>query len=554
MSISSSNKGEIAYFTMEIGLDPGMHTYSGGLGILSGDTIKSFADLGVPAVCITQLNDMGYCKQKLDENGNQIDSPDVWDPNEYLERLPVTTSVQIEDNDIKVGAWQRKVESKRGFSVPVIFLDTNLEKNTEKYREITRRLYVDGQWLRLCQEIVLGIGGVRILNELGHKIRKYHMNESHSALLTLELLKNHDMDRDMVRKLCVFTTHTPEESGHDKFSYDLVKEVLGEFIPLKTLKELSREENLHMTLLALNLSGYINAVSKRHQEVTEKMFPGYSIDSITNGVHSSSWTSESFGKLYDEFIPGWRKDHYKLKYAVRIPEKKIWESHLKEKEKLINHVNKNNNVEMNERVFTIGFARRAIPYKRANLIFHDTERLVQIDREIGDFQIIFAGKAHPKGEESKKMIKKVNDNIRDLKDDIETTYLENYNMDQAALLTSGADLWLNNPERGREACGTSGMKAACNGVPQLGTLDGWWIEGHIEDVTGWKIGSEPGEKKENDEEADANELYEKLENKIIPLFYSNKKKWTQIMRNAIAHNASFFNAHRMVREYVVNAF
>ncbi|KXB07170.1 hypothetical protein AKJ51_01890 [candidate division MSBL1 archaeon SCGC-AAA382A20] len=554
MKSFNTNEGKIAYFTMEIGLNPQMNTYSGGLGILSGDVIRSFADLEVPAVGVTQLNDRGYCKQILDEEGNQVYSEDVWNPEDYLERLSVKTSVEIEGKKVDVGAWQEEAESEGGFSVPVLFLDTNLEGNPEEHQNITSCLYRGDQKRRLKQEIVLGIGGARILKELDYEIRKYHMNESHSSLLTLELLKRYDMNRESVRDRCVFTTHTPESSGHDRFSYDLVKEVLGEFIPIKTLKDLSREEDLHMTLLALNLSGYANAVSKRHEEVTKEMFPGFPIDSITNGVHSSYWTSDSFKKLYDEYIPGWRKDHYKLKYAVRIPGEKIWKAHLDEKEKLIDYVNKKSDVEMNERVFTIGFARRATPYKRADLIFQNPDQLVKIDKEVGDFQIIFAGKPHPEGEESKKMIKKIKGHINDLKDNIEMTYLEDYDMGKAALMTSGADLWLNNPERGREACGTSGMKAACNGIPQLSTLDGWWIEGYIEDVTGWKIGSELGEKQENDRDVEANELYEKLTDKIIPTFYSQKKKWTQIMRNTIAHNASFFNAHRMVREYILNAF
>lgn len=554
MSFSESNVEKVAYFTMEIGLNPGMHTYSGGLGILSGDTMRSFADLEIPAVGVTQLNNLGYCKQELDEEGEQVDSPDEWNPEDFLERLSTTATVQIEGNKVKVGAWKREIENSEGFTVPVIFLDTDLEENDEKYRDITSKLYGGDHRYRFFQEIVLGIGGVRILRELGHDIKKYHMNESHSSLLTLELLRGHDMDIEKVRDLCVFTTHTPEGSAHDKFSYELVKEVMGDFIPISKLKDLSREEDLHMTLLALNLSGYINAVSKRHEEVMERMFPGYSIDSITNGVHMLTWVSDSFKGLYDENIPGWRDDFYKLKHAVRIPEDDIWDAHLEEKEKLIEYVNRNTDVEMNDRIFTIGFARRATPYKRADLLFYNPERLVQIAREGGDFQVLFAGKAHPKGELGKEMIGKVTDQIRDLRDEIKMAYLENYDMDLAALLTSGVDLWLNTPERGREACGTSGMKAACNGIPQLSTLDGWWIEGHIEDVTGWKIGLEPEEKDENADEIDAKDLYDKLENSIIPKYYASKKEWISIMRNAIALNASYFNTYRMVNEYVLNAY
>lgn len=544
----------VAYFSMEIGLESDMRTYSGGLGVLAGDTLRTFADLNINAVGVTQINSKGYNRQVLDENGNQIDSPDEWNPEDFLERLPETTTVKIGGEDVKIGVWRREIESPEGFTVPILFLDTDLEENKERFRDITSRLYGDDRRYRLSQEIVLGIGGARILDELGYNIDKYHMNESHSSLLSLELLKKQDMDREKVKDLCVFTTHTPEGSAHDEFSYGLVEEVLGDFVSISELKELSQEESLHMSLLALNLSGYSNAVSKRHGEVSKQMFPEYSIDSITNGVHPPTWVSESFAEVYDEWVPGWRSDPYKLKHAVGIPEEEIWEAHLSEKEKLIDAVNNNSEVEMNDRVFTIGFARRAAPYKRADLIFQDTDRLVQIAKEKGDFQVIFAGKAHPQGEKSKEMIGRVTGHIRELKEDIKMTYLQGYDMDWGALLTAGVDLWLNTPERGREACGTSGMKAACNGVPQLSTLDGWWIEGHLEDVTGWKIGLEPEETPENAYQTDSKDLYEKLEEYIMPCFYADRKKWVRIMRNAIAFNASYYHTHRMVGEYLVNAY
>lgn len=548
----------VGYFTMEIGLESDMHTYSGGLGILAGDTMKSFADLNVPAIGVTQLNEEGYTSQKLDEEGQQIDGPNTWNPEDFLEKLSVQTTVPIEGNEVKVGAWEKKVEGYGGSSVPVIFLDTDLEKNGEKYRDITKSLYKGGDpKYRLSQEIVLGIGGARILDELGFEIEKYHMNESHSALLTLELLKEFDNNRDEVRSRCSFTTHTPEGAGHDKFPYDLVGEVLGgSFISIPELKDLSQEENLHMTKLAMNLSNYINAVSKRHEGVTRELFPNHTIDSITNGVHIHTWVSDSFRELYNKHVSGWRKDPYKLKHAVEIPEEEIWEAHLGEKEKLIEEVNKRSDVEMNSRVFTIGFARRAAPYKRADLIFHDKEKLLDVAQEVSEFQMLFAGKAHPQGQASKEMIKRVNDHIKDVREDIKMTYLEGYDMKLAKLLTSGVDLWLNNPERGREACGTSGMKAACNGIPQLSILDGWWIEGHLENVTGWKIGLEAEEIEgdENMDEIDSSDIYEKLEDEIIPKFYADKKTWTRIMRNSIAFNASYFNTHRMVREYISNAY
>lgn len=552
--IFSRELPEVAYFSMEVGIDPEIHSYSGGLGILAGDTIRSFADLSVPAIGITQLNDLGYCHQELDEEGNQKSSPESWDPTKHLEKLPEKATLKLEGDEIKIGAWEKEVEAIEGTPVSIIFLDTDLEENPEKYQDITRRLYNGDQRWRLMQEAVLGIGGVRMLEELGHEIDVYHMNESHSALLSLELLKKNDMDREKVKNKCVFTTHTPEEAGHDAFSYELVDDILGGYIPTPELKDLSTKEKLHMTHLAMNLSRYINAVSKRHEEVTRDIFPDHDIDSITNGIHTSTWVSESFQELYDEYIPGWRNNHYKLKYTARMPKEKIREAHINEKEKMMDYVNKRSDTKLNNRVFTIGFARRAAPYKRADLIFHDLERLMNIDKEVGDFQVIFAGIAHPEGGASKDMIRRVNDYIEDVRDDIEMTYLENYDINMAMKLTSGVDLWLNVPERGREACGTSGMKAACNGIPQLGTLDGWWIEGHIEDATGWKIGPRPDKKIEDSYETDSQALYEKLEEKIIPSFYADKKKWTGIMKNTIAFNASFFNTHRMVREYTLNAY
>ncbi len=324
---------------------------------------------------------------------------------------------------------------------------------------------------------------------------------------------------------------------------------------MQDLKELSQEENLHMTLLAMNLSNYINAVSMKHEKVTEGHFPDFTIDSVTNGVHIPTWVSESFQNIYDEHVPGWRRDPYKLKHAVGIPEEKIWDAHLEEKKRLIEEVNKNSKIEMNERVFTIGFARRAAPYKRADLLFHDKENLREISKEVGDFQVIFAGKAHPQAGASKDMIKRVYDHMHDVSDDIKMAYIEDYDMRWGGLLTSGVDMWLNNPERGREACGTSGMKAACNGVPQLSTLDGWWIEGHLEDVTGWKIGVESDEDSEEDlYDLDSRDIYKQLGEVILPKFYADKKGWIKIMRNSIAFNASYFNTHRMVREYILNAY
>lgn len=557
---SIGESGRVAYFTMEIALDSGMPTYCGGLGVLAGDTIRSFTDLGVPAVGVTLLYRKGYCRQKLDENGNQKDLPDEWKPQNFLKLLPPKVSVKVSGRRVKVRAWQKEVKGAKGFPVPVIFLDTNLKENDERAMEITSYLYGGRPYAgdpeyRLAQEIVLGIGGVRMLEKLGFTdIKKFHMNEGHSALLTLELLRKYNLDLRAVRRLCVFTTHTPVTGGHDRFPYSLVGKILGEFVPLSIIKKLSGRKLLNMTKLAISLSGYTNGVSKRHGELSRKMFSGYHIDSITNGIHSVTWTSESFRKIYDRYTPGWRADPFKLKHAIRIPKEDIWRAHLKEKKKLIDYINKVTNVGMSYKTFTMGFARRAIPYKRANLLFHDPDRLVRIAKNVGNFQVLFTGKAYPADKEGKELIREIFGHISRLKDEIKIAYLENYNLRQAELLASGVDLWLNNPRRPLEACGTSGMKAAHNGVPQLSVLDGWWIEGHLEGVTGWSIGPEPGRRVRNSDEEDAEDIYSKLENVIIPLFYENREKWVGVMRNAIALNASFFNTHRMVREYILNAY
>ncbi|KXB07913.1 hypothetical protein AKJ56_02145 [candidate division MSBL1 archaeon SCGC-AAA382N08] len=537
---------------MEIGIENDMPTYSGGLGVLAWDTVKSFAKMKVPAVGVTLLNRRGYITQRLDDKGNQTDYDSFdWDIEKFLDPLSVSTKVQIEGQDVEIKVWKREVESELGGSIPVFFLDTNISENDERFRNITDHLYLGDQRYRFFQEVVLGIGGFRTLRELGFEPEVYHMNEGHSSLLTLELLKNENMNPDSVKRQCVFTTHTPEKSGHDTFSFELVSDVLRDYISISKLREFGGTDYLNMSLLALNLSRYSNAVSRRHGVVSKEMFGGREIDSITNGVHLPRWVSEKIGKIYDKYLPNWRKDPYQLRQAHTIPKDELWKAHKEEKKNLINYVNSQTSVDMDERVFTMAFARRATPYKRADLIFWDPDKLENI-AEDKDFQIIFAGKAHPQDFGGKEIIRNIFSNIKKLSDKIKMVYLEDYDIELAKILTSGVDLWLNTPEQDREACGTSGMKAACNGIPQLSTLDGWWIEGHIEDVTGWKIGPEPGNKVEKKHEA--SEFYEKLENVIIPKFYTKKSEWGKVMLNTIAYNASHFHTERMVGEYISNAY
>lgn len=548
---------KIAYFSMEIGIDNGIPTFSGGLGVLAGDTIKTCADLKIPLVGVTLLSENGYFFQEIDDNGNQIEKPVSWCKDDFLKLLPIKNSVTIEGKEVKIQVWEYVVKGISNYEIPIYFLDTDVSENSDYYRTLTRYLYGGDRKYRLCQEIVLGIGGVRVLESLGYTdIERYHMNEGHASLLVIELLektkKETGYDIEAVKKQCIFTTHTPVPAGHDKFSLDLVRNVLNSSLPFEMPSMFCCDNELNMTLIGLNFSHYINGVAKEHGKVSRDMFPGYSIDSITNGIHSFSWVSDPFKKLYDKYIPGWAQDPFSLRYALSIPKKEIWETHQEAKKLLIDYVNREENIGMDYDIFTIGFARRATPYKRADLVFTDINRLLEINGEVGKIQIIFAGKAHPQDMRGKELIKTIFSKIKELKGKVKAVYLENYDMVIGKLMTSGVDLWLNTPLKPREASGTSGMKAAHNGVPNFSVLDGWWIEGHIKEVTGWSIGGSPRE--ESDNFKDLQDLYGKLEKIIIPLFYNERDKWLNFMRNSIALNASFFNTHRMVQQYVMNAY
>ncbi len=557
---------KIAYFSMEIGLRDDIPTYSGGLGVLAGDTIKSSADLNIPLVGVTLVSRKGYFRQELDENGHQRELPATWDPSTLLKNVGEKVSVTIEGREVHIQAWVYFVESPRGGTVPVLFLDTDLPENSDEDRALTDYLYGGDDLYRIKQELILGIGGVRMLRKLGFEIKKYHMNEGHAAFLTLELLheykrdiesvwdESHVWDIETVKSLCVFTTHTPVEAGHDKFSYDLYQRVFGDYFPLDVLKTLAGEDRLNMTLLGFNLSKYINGVAKKHGEVSQNMFPGYQINAITNGVHSYTWTCESFKRLYDKYLPGWANEPEIFVRIGIVPDEEIWNAHMEAKKKLIDFVNAQTGIGMDYDTLTIGFARRATAYKRADLLFYDINRLERIGS--GKIQIIYAGKAHPRDLTGKELIEKIFQYKKQLEGKIKIVFLPNYNMEMALMLVSGVDVWLNTPLRPLEASGTSGMKAAHNGVLNFSVLDGWWIEGHIEGYTGWSIGPPPDKTKPdtNANEIDANDLYDKLEKIIIPTFYNDRKHWIRMMQNAIGKNAYYFNSHRMMRRYVTEAY
>ncbi|MEW6587187.1 MAG: alpha-glucan family phosphorylase [Nitrospirota bacterium] len=557
---------KIAYFSMEIGIQNDIRTYSGGLGVLAGDTIRTGADLKLPMVAVTLVSKKGYFRQELDECGRQSELADPWDPASHMTHLPARVSVRIEGRDVSVQVWQYNVQSLTKGCIPIFFLDTDVQENTPEDREITAYLYGGDLAYRLKQEIVLGIGGVRMLHELGFEIKKYHMNEGHSSLLTLELLNRFKRpiedvwdeklvwDVDRVKDLCVFTTHTPVEAGHDRFPYDLVEKVMGEFIPLNILKELGGKDGLNMTRLGLNLSEFINGVAKKHGEVSRNMFPGYEISAITNGVHTFTWTCDSFKRLYDKYLPGWANEPELFVRVGRIPDEEIWAAHMEAKKSLFDYVKTTTGIALDPDILTIGFARRATAYKRADLIFSDVERLKRTAG--GKLQFVFAGKAHPRDEAGKKLIERIFMIREKLKDSVPLAYLKNYNMYTALKLVSGVDVWLNTPMRPREASGTSGMKAAHNGVMNFSVLDGWWIEGHIEGYTGWAIGPTATETLlvETSDTSDADDLYHKLEKIIIPLYYEDRHMWVGMMQNAIGKNAYYFNSHRMMRRYVTDAY
>ncbi|MCP9448120.1 MAG: alpha-glucan family phosphorylase [Nitrospira sp.] len=557
----------VAYFSMEIGIDPGMPTYAGGLGVLAGDTIRSAADLDIPMVAVTLLHRRGYFYQRLDEQGWQREEPVAWPINDFCHPLSQHVTVEIENRTVRVGAWQIRVRGETGGEVPVYLLDTDLPDNEPWDRTLTDMLYGGDDRYRLCQEVVLGFGGYRLLRALGYNhIRRFHLNEGHAALLVLALLEEKLASRsteeqvpadliDAVREQCVFTTHTPVPAGHDQFPQDLARRVLGDRRCL-WLDACLQDQSLNMTRLALRGSRFVNGVAMKHGEVSTSLFPGYPIHSITNGVHAVTWAAPSFQLLFDRRLPDWRRDQLSLRYAIGIPVQEIWEAHAVAKQALIDYVNREANAGFDRDVLTIGCARRATAYKRSTLIFHDVDRLVSIAERAGPLQLVFAGKAHPRDHEGKQMIRRIHEMRQTLRDKIGVVYLPNYDITLARLLCAGSDVWLNTPLPPTEASGTSGMKAAINGVPSLSVLDGWWIEGHAEDVTGWSIGNrEPGKELDQDLDAvHAAELYRKLDEKILPLFYGERDHFLEIMRHAIALNGGFFNTQRMVLQYLHKAY
>jgi glycogen phosphorylase len=582
----------VSYFSMEIALENAMPSYSGGLGVLAGDTIRAAADIRLPMVAISLLYRKGFFRQRLTDEGGQTEEPVEWDVEKFLTEEAPRVTVNLEERRVQLRAWCYTVKGVRGYEVPVYFLDADLPGNDERDRELTGALYGGDPYYRLKQEVLLGIGGVRMLRALGHtELMRYHMNEGHAALLTMELLSEEAQraghttikgeDIEKVRSKCVFTTHTPVPVGHDKFpaefltrlfpgqgrlfdekdetSIDVVKSILQTDHNYADLQEAARKgASVNMTYLALSLSNYVNGVAKLHGEVSRKMFPNVPIEAITNGVHAATWASPAFRDLFDRYIPSWREDNYSLRGALGLPPEEVWASHLLAKHDLLEAVRKKTGLKLDPEAFTIGFARRATGYKRADLILSDLDRLRHIAKNVGHFQIVYAGKAHPNDAGGKEIIKRIFKAKKALKKNISIVFLDDYNLDLGGKLTSGGDLWLNTPQYPLEASGTSGMKAALNGVPSLSILDGWWVEGHIEGVTGWSIGEshrrDPSPEAVVDNATDAESLYSKLESVILPLFYEDRNRYLSVMQHAIAINGSFFNTQRMVQQYITDAY
>ena len=548
----------VAYFSMEIALRSEIPTYSGGLGVLAGDTLRSAADLKIQLVGVTLVSREGYFRQSIDPAGRQIEQPEPWKPEAWAEALPAKVSVTIDGRAVWIGGWLYVVEGIGG-GQPVVLLDTDLPENDPRDRLLTHYLYGGDAAYRLSQEIVLGIGGVRMLDALGFHVLAYHLNEGHSALLTLQLLRRAEYEPDalrpgespydlpMVREKCHFTTHTPVEAGHDQFPYELVQRLLGDFVDPATLRRFAGEDELNTTRLALNMSEHVNGVACRHAETAQRLYPEHRVDAITNGIHPSTWASPAFARLYDAQIAGWRLEPERLIRAeVALADDDVWRVHTEAKRALIERVSAASGVELDPDLPLIGYARRMTLYKRPELFFEDVARLKSIAAR-QPFQAVFAGKAHPHDRGGKEAIERLHQWMREVAGSIRMAFLPDYTMATALAMVSGADVWLNTPQPPLEASGTSGMKAALNGVPNLSVLDGWWVEGHMEGITGWAIGN--GERSSSD----AVSLYDKLERVVLPL-YAARDGWIRIMKGAISRNASLFHSHRMMRRYAADAY
>jgi starch phosphorylase len=559
---------DVAYFSMEIMIESEIPSYAGGLGVLAGDLLRSCADMGVNAAAVSIVYSGNTFDQVINPDGTQTFVETDWRRSDHLKKLATQTEITIQNTKVIVDCWRYDFVGLNGHVVPLFLLDTDLPQNPDWVRNLTKNLYRGGGDVRISQELLLGFGGVNMLKALGYEdIKTYHLNEGHCAFVPLALLADHNYQDEEVKKLCTFTTHTPVPEGHDKFNYELAYQFAGDYLPWH-IKKLAGEDVLSMTRLALSLSKYSFGVSVKHEKVSQNMFPDFKLHSITNGVYHVNWTSPIMHDLYNKYLPGWMEDPKILKDAVeKLPNPELWSAHMEDKKDLIDYVNRhltavstpeerahpNPQDQFDPNVLTIALARRPVPYKRPLLLYSDIERLRKIGA--GKIQIIQCGKSHPDDQTSQGFVKQIIEISKALRAEIKICYLENYSPKIARLLVRGCDVWLNTPRRPLEASGTSGMKAALNGVLNFSVLDGWWIEGYEMDAeSGFTIGpKDDSVTPSNDDSGDSNDLYEKLEKEILPLYYDNREEWITKMKHAIALG-SFFNTHRAIEEYSKNAW
>lgn len=535
----------VAYISMEIALENKIKTYAGGLGVLAGDILRAAVELKFSMVGVTLFNRDGYFKQAIGEDGEQKESPDKSDFL-LLEKMPQTVTVEIGKDKVLVGAWRYRIKDENGFCVPVYFLDTDLPENSQAMRDLSGALYGGNEEYRLKQEIILGRGAIKMLDAIGHKdIKKVHLNEGHGALAAVELFLNSKQRKEKdklkeVRNKCVFTTHTPIPKAQDIFSLPYLLSFQPDFPG--HLSGLVADNAINLAKAGLYFSSFANAVSKAHQKTARGIYKRRNLKVVTNGVDSLSWTAPELKTVYDKHIPGWRVDNSLLKKAASIAPLEIWTAHQAAKRRLVKYLNEEHGADFNADTFTIAFARRFATYKRPEFLFRNLERLSEINKK-KKIQLIYAGKAHPGDLEGRELIKKISLLAKGLKQSIGLVFLEDYDLAKARLLTAGADLWLNNPLPPNEASGTSGMKAAHNGIPQASTMDGWWREGYQKNKTGWLIKEKSG-----------GEVYDLLEKEILPLYYDRPEVWRRLMVLTISRNAPYFNAQRALREYIKRAY
>ncbi len=597
----------IAYFSAEYGLDEILPIYSGGLGILSGDHLKSASDLGIPLVAVGLLYKNGYFNQKINGYGQQESEYNNID----LYNLPINPVKTADDQDMILefpmlgNTLYLKVWKIQVGRVSLYLMDSDIDKNIEEFKNITMKLYGGDKEMRIRQEIVLGMAGVELLKQLGLKPTVYHMNEGHSSFLTLQLIKNtmkekevaFQIAKEIVTSQTAFTTHTPVPAGNDIFDLGLIDKYFAgmwdefgisrdEFMKLGMKETVNLEPGFNMGILALRIAGKRNGVSKLHGAVSRELFsevwPDIAanespITYVTNGIHTCSWLAPNLKELYNQYlIPYWQdniQDDNIWKKINTIPDEKLWNEHLKRKEKLMTLIKKNvterykrsgysyediNEVvnKLNPNALTIGFARRFATYKRATLLFRDIERLTQLlNQENRPVQLVFAGKAHPADVEGQNLIKQIHEISLMPQFKGKIFILENYNIGMARYLVSGVDVWLNNPRRPMEASGTSGEKASVNGVVNFSVLDGWWAEGY-DTTNGWSIGTETEyDSYEIQDNSDSDSIYSTLENKIIPTYYKQNDKgyskdWVKYMKNSIITTGGKYSTSRMLVDYM----